>query len=112
MALGAVIKRQRKLRGLSAVQAAREAEISPAYLSKLEGDSVRNPSPHILHSLSGVLGLPYGELMKLAGYLVPDGRDEPDHQQLNAAFFADLNEDERNELLRYLTWYRERQRSG
>ena len=43
---GGVIRQAREVRGLSAVDAARgAASISPAYLSKLEKDAVKRPSP-------------------------------------------------------------------
>jgi transcriptional regulator with XRE-family HTH domain len=51
--------------------AARRAGISSAYLSKLENDSVRRPSPAILYRLGEVLGVPYVELMALAGHPLP-----------------------------------------
>ena len=40
-------------------------------LSKLEADAVKKPSPHVLHSLSQALAVPYAELMRLCGYQVP-----------------------------------------
>jgi transcriptional regulator with XRE-family HTH domain len=52
---GGVIRQAREVRGLSGVEAARAASISPAYLSKLERDVVRRPSPLVLHQLSEAL---------------------------------------------------------
>ena len=52
---GAVLKQAREVRELSAIDAARAAGISPAYLSKLENDAVKKPSPHVLHQLSEAL---------------------------------------------------------
>ena len=43
----------------------------PAYLSRLENDAVKKPSPHVLHQLSEALGVPYADLMRLSGYRVP-----------------------------------------
>ena len=54
--------------------------------------------------------MPYGQLMALVGYAVP-GVEEPDDARLGAALFADLTDDERDELLEYLAWYRARKRS-
>ena len=108
---GAVLRQAREVRGLSAIETARRAAISSAYLSKLEKDAVKRPSPQVLHQLAEVLGVPYAELMVLVGYRVP-GDDEPaDTARLGATLFADLTEDERDELLEYLAWYRARQRS-
>jgi len=109
---GTLLRQARGLRGLSVVDAARAAAISPAYLSRLESDAVRKPSPHILLQLSEALGVPYAELMRLKGYRVPD---QPDHDAtgtVNAALFADLTDEERDELVEYLAWYRSRRRSA
>jgi transcriptional regulator with XRE-family HTH domain len=113
--IGAVLRRARLVRGLSAVDAARSANISPAYLSKLENDAVKQPSPHVLHQLGVALRVPYAELMRLSGYILPGDSDEagtasPD--PAGAALFADLTDDERDELLEYLAWYRARKRAG
>jgi len=109
---GAVLKQAREVRELSAVDAARAAGISAAYLSKLENDGVKKPSPHVLHQLSEALTIPYAELMRLSGYRVPGRRDGAAPDTVGAALFADLADDEREELLEYLAWYRARRRSG
>ena len=105
------MRQARSVRGLSVVDAARAATISPAYLSRLESDMVKKPSPHVLHQLSEALGIPYAGLMRLSGYRVPSHRDEPAAGSVTAALFADLTEDERDELLEYLAWYRARRRA-
>lgn len=51
---------------------AEPAGISPAYLVKLERGDVKCPSPHVLHRLAQSLGADYLELMRRAGYVVPD----------------------------------------
>jgi len=107
-AIGRLLKRTRQVRALSATDVARAAGISAAYLSKLENDAVKKPSPPVLHQLSEALAVPYSELMRLAGYPVP-GEDEPAAvDPIAAALFADITEDERDELLEYLAWYRAR----
>lgn len=110
---GAVLKRARDVRELSAVDAARAAGISAAYLSKLESDAVKKPSPHVLHQLSEALAVPYVELMRLSGYRVPGESDaDAAAATVGSGFFADLTDDERDELLDYLAWYRTRRRPG
>jgi transcriptional regulator with XRE-family HTH domain len=111
LSLGAALKRARELRGLSAIDAARAAAISGAYLSKLEADAVKKPSPHVLHSLSQVLAVPYAELMRLCGYQVPGESERSASEAVTSALFADLTDDEKEELLEYLAWYRARRRS-
>jgi len=110
--IGAVLKLAREVRVLSAVEAARAAGISAAYLSKLENDAVKKPSPPVLHRLSEVLAVPYAELMRLCGYLVPGETSARPAQAVETALFTDLTDDERDELLEYLAWYRARKRSG
>jgi transcriptional regulator with XRE-family HTH domain len=110
--IGAVLRQSREVRELSVVDAARAAGISPAYLSKLENDAVKKPSPHVLHQLSEALAVPYAELMRLSGYRVPGETPTNGAGTVSAALFADLTDDERDELLEYLAWYRSRRRTG
>ena len=112
LSIGAVLRQAREVRELSGVDAARAARISPAYLSKLEGDAVKRPSPHVLHQLSEALGVPYTELMRLCGYPMPGESTAKPADTVGAALFADLTDDEREELLEYLAWYRARRRNG
>jgi len=105
---GALLRKAREVRELSASDTARAAGISAAYLSKLENDAVRRPSPHVLHGLSEALAVPYAELMRLSGYPVPGVTDQAAPTAVGAALFADLTDDEREELLEYLAWYRAR----
>jgi len=109
--IGNALRQAREVRELSAVDAARASGISPAYLSRLENDAVHKPSPHVLHRLSEALGLPYADLMRLSGYLVPGDIAGTTNEAIGAALFANLTEDEREELLEYLAWYRTRRRS-
>ncbi len=109
---GGVLKQAREVRELSATDAARAAGISAAYLSKLENNAVKKPSPHVLHQLSEALTLPYAELMRLSGYPLPRVSDPGATESVGAALFADVTDDEREELLEYLAWYRARRRTG
>jgi transcriptional regulator with XRE-family HTH domain len=110
--IGAVLRQAREIRQLSAGDAARAAGISPAYLSRLENDAVKKPSPHVLHQLSEALAVPYSDLMRLSGYRVPGTTDQDANAGVGAALFADLTDDEREELLEYLAWCRARRQSG
>jgi transcriptional regulator with XRE-family HTH domain len=110
--IGAVLRQARQVRRLSAVDAARAADISPAYLNKLENDAVKRPSPHVLHQLGRALAVPYSELMRLSGYIVPGEAEARPADTVGAALFADLTDDERDELLEYLAWYRARRRNA
>jgi len=113
--IGTVLRQAREVRELSGVDAARAAGISPAYLNRLENDAVKKPSPPVLHQLSEALGLPYADLMRLSGYRVPNEAAVGERVGLgagiSASLFANLTEDEREELLAYLAWYRTRRTS-
>lgn len=93
------------------METARRAGISAAYLSKLENDGVKRPSPEVLYRLGEVLGVPYAELMTLVGYPLPGVDASRDHARLGEALLADLTDEERGELIVYLAWYRARKRS-
>jgi transcriptional regulator with XRE-family HTH domain len=110
--IGAVLRQAREVRQLSAGDAARAARISAAYLNRLENDAVRKPSPHVLHQLSEVLTVPYSDLLRLSGYPLPESPDQAPQSTITQALFADLTEDERDELVEYLAWYRARRRSS
>jgi len=107
------LRRIRGRRSLSAV--ATQADISTAYLQKLEAGGVKQPSPKVLHGLARALGFDYADLMRMAGYIVPgdevgDER-EPRRNELTYALSSEeLTEEEARELARYLDWYRDRQR--
>jgi HTH-type transcriptional regulator, competence development regulator len=109
---GTVLRQAREVRELTAFDAARAAGISAAYLSKLENDAVKKPSPLVLHQLSEALMVPYAELMRLSGYRVPGDHDKSATDTVGAALFADVTDDEREELVEYLAWYRARRRLG
>ena len=111
LTFGALLKQAREVRALSTVDAARAARISPAYLSKLENDAVKKPSPHVLHQLSEALTVPYAELMRLNDYRLPGTSNVDPTDTVGAALFADVTDAEREELLEYLAWIRARRRS-
>jgi DNA-binding XRE family transcriptional regulator len=70
--LPTTLRQLRRLAGKSLKAVAEPADISPAYLVKLERGAVKSPSPHVLHRLAQALGADYLELMRRAGYVVPD----------------------------------------
>lgn len=110
--LGALLRQARQVRRLSAFDTARAAGISGAYLSKLENDAVKKPSPPVLLQLSEALDIPYADLMRLSGYRVPGVPATSPVVTVSAALFADVTDEEREELVKYLAWYRARNRSG
>jgi transcriptional regulator with XRE-family HTH domain len=109
--LGGQLRSVRRIRDLSLKLVAERAEISTAYLQKLEGGDVRQPSPHVLHRLGKALDIPYATLMELAGYIVPEkeglrGGNTFDH----ALSSADLTDDERKAVTAFIAHLREQRR--
>src|ERR1700720_2754932 len=56
---------------LRQVEEATEKEVSNAYLSQIENDKIQQPSPNVLHALSEIYGVDYGQLMEMAGHITP-----------------------------------------
>lgn len=111
--LGSKLRQERELKERSLSAVAKAADISTAYLQKLEVGDVRQPSPHVLHALSAVLEIDYAELMRLAGYIVPSsgaGRPRRRNELTHALSSEELTEEEAEALAEYLNWYRSRQR--
>jgi len=67
--LGEELRDAREEQGLSLAAVAEPANISAAYLHKLERGIVDNPSPRVLARIAAALEMPYLRLMELAGYL-------------------------------------------
>lgn len=115
--LGALLRQGREIHRLSVRAAATRAQISGTYLSQLEAGSIREPSPHILHNLAKVYGVSYADLMRTAGYVVPENGRRADHALAASPFdialrtSAPLTDDEREALAEYLAWYRSRHSS-
>lgn len=78
--LGRQLHQARSSSGLSLEATSRAAKISQGYLHKLEAGGVANPSPRVLQRLSAVLDVPYGRLMALAGYLMPNDETDARHE--------------------------------
>ena len=66
-ALGPYLSRTRKELKLSLRAVEAQTGVSNAYLSQLENGKIKTPSPKVLHSLALKYGLPYEQLMELAG---------------------------------------------
>ena len=72
MTLGQVLKEARLRSQMSLRDVERATQISNGYLSQMESDAVKSPSPNHLYVLAEVYGVSYSLLMELAGYIVPD----------------------------------------
>lgn len=109
--LGEQLRSVRSALGLSLKAVAEPAEISTTYLQKLEGGEVRNPSPNILHRLAATLNVPYSELMRLAGYVVPDGGSGSASPFEHALASSDLSDDERRAVAAFISHLRNQRSS-
>jgi len=101
MTLGTRLKSARTQRGLSLRDVESQTGISNGYLSQLESDSVKTPSPRHLYSLSQVYEIAYGEVMELAGYVVPDVRNDRPRPQGLAFDAGYLTLDEEQKVAAY-----------
>lgn len=110
LTLGGYLAAVRSGRGYSLrqVEEMTGKEVSNAYLSQLENDKVKQPSPNVLHALSESYGIDYIGLMERAGYLTPQQSSGAPKRHGRAATFAeiDLTSSEEAELLRFLKFMR------
>lgn len=106
--LGDALRSVRELKGRSLKAVAEPAEISPTYLLKLEKGQVSAPSPHVLHRLSEQLDIPYLDLMRLAGYVVPDIEGRQVGALAHALSSENLTEEEARAVAAFLKTLRDR----
>jgi HTH-type transcriptional regulator, competence development regulator len=104
--LGPTLRSARELSGKSLKAVAEPAGISAAYLMKLERGEVTSPSPHVLHRLARELGVAYTDLMRLAGYIVPEADSRQSGVLAQALSAQDLTEDEARAVAAFLKAYR------
>lgn len=98
LTLGAYLKSLREIAGFSLRDVEGLTEISNGYLSLLEHDRIKSPSPNVLAALAKCYGTDYGALMQLAGYPVP-GTPQPLPQGTTFFHGADqLTSAEREEI--------------
>jgi HTH-type transcriptional regulator, competence development regulator len=104
--LGNTLRTARELKSKSLKAVAEPADISTAYLLKLEKGLVDSPSPHILHRLAAVLEIDYLDLMRKAGYVVGDEATRSNGSLAHALSGEQLTDDEERALATYLKLYR------
>jgi len=107
----ASIREDRKMT-LREVEEATEKEISNAYLSQIENDKIRKPSPNVLHTLAELYGVAYEGLMEMAGYITVSSNRGSDQRHGRAATFAEhnLTSEEESELIEYLSFLRSKKK--
>lgn len=117
LTLGQYLASIRDDRGLSQrdVERATDKVVSNAYLSQIENDQIKKPSPNILHALAEVYQVSYDNLMERAGFVVPTrSRRSADQRHGRIATFADhnLTPEEEAELVQFLGYLRSRKKPG
>ena len=95
--LGRVLKTLRESAGLTLRDVESKTHVSNGYLSLLENDKVKAPSPKALFDLAKAFEIDYMELMRLAGYPIPTSQNTP---QLSVVFRGAerLSQDEQQEI--------------
>jgi len=95
---------------LREVEEATQKRVSNGYLSQIENDRIRKPSPNVLHALAEIYSISFENLMDRAGYLMSSIRRSDEKRHGRAATFAEYNltEEEESELLQYLQFIRNR----
>jgi transcriptional regulator with XRE-family HTH domain len=98
--LGTYLRIAREEAGLTLRQVEARTDISNGYLSLLEHDRVKEPSPRVLWALAECYAADYAELMRRAGYHLPEADARP------AVVFPGaerLTEDQRDEIQAIIT---------
>ncbi|HAO39597.1 MAG TPA: XRE family transcriptional regulator [Afipia sp.] len=115
LTLGQYLASIRNDRGLSLreVEKATDKVVSNAYLSQIETDQIKRPSPNILHALAELYGIPYENLMERAGFVAPTrSRKAPQERHGRVATFAEhnLTAEEEARLIEFLGYLRSRKK--
>ncbi|MGD9668850.1 MAG: helix-turn-helix domain-containing protein [Hyphomicrobiaceae bacterium] len=107
----ASIRTARKLT-LRQVEEATNKEVSNAYLSQIETEKIKKPSPNILHALAELYAIDYENLMQMAGYITASAARKSGERHGRVATFSeqDLTPEEEAALVDYLQFMRSRKR--
>ncbi len=106
--LGQLLKDQRELKKLSLRQVELLTKISNAYLSQLENNKIKSPSVNILYKLAEFYNVEFNALLITAG--IVKNKENGDNNRKSLTSFAlsseNLNEEEEEELMKYLKFLR------
>lgn len=89
-------------------------EVSNAYLSQIENNKIKQPSPNILNALAELYEIDFANLMELAGYVTPSAKKSGDNRHGRVATFAEhnLTPEEQAALLEHLQYLRWKKKHG
>jgi len=102
--LGQLLKTTRTKLGKTLREVESITRISNGYLSQLESDSVKQPSPNHLHRLAETYALDYANLMTLAGYVPVAEFGALSSPETKSALYGaeDLSEEDRTKIQAYI----------
>jgi transcriptional regulator with XRE-family HTH domain len=110
LSLGTWLQGERRKRGWTAAEFARQTGISLGYIQQLENDQTRNPNGKTLHKLAVGLGLSVDALMEAAGITPPPRADllaeglPPEVVAELGRIWADLTPEDRERALGFWRW--------
>jgi transcriptional regulator with XRE-family HTH domain len=110
---GQYFKALRMSKGLTLREVERQTEISNAYLSQLESEKIKQPSPNTLYKLSQFYEVSYEMLMEKVGYPPIKNSISFDNQSMSKTAknrLGEITDEEEVELLQYLRFIRNRKR--
>jgi len=109
---GEYFRALRESKQLTLREVEKATNVSNAYLSQLESEKIKQPSPLILHKLALFYGVSYGALMEKVGYPVPQKEERTAETETNAVAYriGEITEDEEVEILNYLKFIRTRKK--
>jgi len=107
----ASIRKDRRL-SLRAVEEQTKKQVSNAYLSQIENDQIRQPSPNILNALADLYEISLESLMEKAGFITHSSVRGNAERHGRVPTFAEhnLTPEEEVELMEYLEFMRNRKR--
>ena len=106
---GSYFKALRESKGLTLRGVEAKTGVSNAYLSQLESEKIKQPSPTTLYKLAELYAVPYETLMEKVGYPVPKPESSTVSQaepSIINSKFGDITNEEEIELLQYLKFIR------
>jgi transcriptional regulator with XRE-family HTH domain len=117
-ALGDYLKDARSAMHLTLrdVEAKTDKAVTNGYLSQIENNVIKQPSPNVLYNLAGLYGLDYRDLLERAGHHAPtstgsvQGIDDEVLAGLPLRAIAELNAQERQELTEYIAFMRQKRK--
>jgi transcriptional regulator with XRE-family HTH domain len=106
--LGQTLQAARDAKKLSLRGVEKAVGVSNAYLSQLESGKIKQPSPSVLHKLAELYEISYSDVMRLAGYPVPDQSTEEHNLSNFESRIGSVTTEEETALIEYLEFLRSR----